>query len=341
MASADAQKRLGVLLSNLGTPASASVGDVRAFLDEFLSDPRVVHAPRWLWLPLLRKVILPRRAPRSAGLYAKVWSDAGSPLLAWSIAQRDALARELGDAFRVELGMRYGEPSLERGMALLSEQGCERALLLPLYPQYSDTTTGTTVERVRELEREGRVRLAWRSVASFHADAGYLAALAERARETLADNPVAHHVFSFHGLPESYVRRGDPYARECEATAHALARLLALDRGAWTLAYQSRFGPGRWLGPATKDVLAERAPRGERVAVVLPGFAADCLETLEEIGIGLAREFTARGGRELVVVPALNDHPRWIRALGELLRAEALGFERSGGRGASPERAGW
>ncbi|MBK7874851.1 MAG: ferrochelatase [Planctomycetes bacterium] len=310
----------GVLLSNLGTPASPSTADVQRFLDEFLSDPKVVRAPRWFWLPLLRRVILPRRAPRSAHAYAKVWSDRGSPLLAWSIEQRAAMQAELGDGYRVALGMRYGEPSLERGCAELEAQGVRELLLLPLYPQYSDTTNGTTIERVRELEAAGRVRVPWRAAPSFPDERGYIDALAVRTREHVR-GPVDHHVFSFHGLPERYVRRGDPYASECERTAAALARALDLGTERWTLAYQSKFGPGKWLGPATKDVLAEHARRGERVAVVLPGFAADCLETLEEIAIGLAEEFRAAGGRELVVVPALNAHPSWIRALATIVRA--------------------
>lgn len=311
----------GVLLSNLGTPASPSTEDVRRFLDEFLSDPKVVRAPRLFWLPLLRWVILPRRAPRSAHAYSKVWSERGSPLLAWSIEQRAALSRALGDRFRVALGMRYGEPSLERGLAELEAAGVEEALVLPLYPQWSETTNGTTIERVRELEAAGRVRLRWHAAPSFPDDPGYVRALATRAREH-ATGAIDHHVFSFHGLPESYVRRGDPYQSECERTATALARELGLADGSWTLAYQSRFGPGKWLGPATKDVLAEHARRKERVAVVLPGFAADCLETLEEIAIGLAEEFRAEGGRELVVVPALNAHPAWIEALASFVRAQ-------------------
>lgn len=319
MADSRANAPLGVLLSNLGTPTSPAPADVQRFLDEFLSDPKVVRAPRWFWLPLLRWVILPRRAPRSAHAYAKVWSERGSPLLAWSIEQQRALQAELGPHYRVALGMRYGEPSLDRGLGELAAAGAREVLLLPLYPQYSDTTNGTTIERARELaERRGGLR--WRAAPSFPDDPGYIAALAARASESVTGS-VDHYVFSFHGLPESYVRRGDPYAAECERTAAALARALGLDAGRWTLAYQSKFGPGKWLGPATKDVLAEHARRGERVAVVLPGFAADCLETLEEIAIGLAEEFRAAGGRELVVVPALNAHPSWIRALATLVRA--------------------
>jgi protoporphyrin/coproporphyrin ferrochelatase len=305
----------GVLLSNLGTPRSPDAADVAAFLDEFLSDPAVVRAPRWIWLPLLRRVILPRRAPRSAELYRSIWTAEGAPLLVHSRAQQAALQAHLGERFVVELGMRYGEPALAHGLELLASRGVRRAVLVPLYPQASGTTSGTTIARARELVAERFRGIELRSAPSFPEDELYIDALAELVVHACAGAAIDHHVFSFHGLPERYVRAGDPYASECERTARALAARLALTDGRWTLSYQSKFGPGRWLEPSTKSVLSELARARQRVAVCMPGFAADCLETLEEVGIGLARAFERESGHALVVVPALDEHPRWIEAL--------------------------
>ncbi len=306
---------LGVLLSNLGTPRSASAGDVQVFLDEFLSDPAVVRLPRWFWLPLLRRVILPRRAPRSAELYRAIWSAEGSPLLVHSRAQALALQARLGAGFAVELGMRYGEPSLAQGLERLAARGVRRCALLAAYPQFSETTSGTTIARAQELVARHAPGMELLALPSFPEDERYVEALARLVEASSAGRAIEHHVLSFHGLPERYARAGDPYPSECERTARALARRLGLRDGAWTLTYQSKFGPGKWLGPATAQVLAELASARKRVAVCMPGFAVDCLETLEEVGVGLAREFERTAGHPLVVVPALNEEPEWVEAM--------------------------
>lgn len=319
MSSSTERAPIGVLLSNLGTPRSPSVEDVAAFLDEFLSDPAVVKLPRFLWLPLLRRVILPRRAPRSAELYRSIWSAEGAPLLAWTRAQERALAARLGPGFAVELGMRYGEPSIGGALERLAARGARRVRVLALYPQFSGTTSGTTHARVSELRQRHAPNVELELLASFPDDELYVDALARRVEELASARAAAHHVFSFHGLPERYARAGDPYPSECERTARALAARLRLAPGSWTLAYQSKFGPGKWLGPSTAEVLERLARERVATAVSMPGFAADCLETLEEVGVGLARDFERESGRELVVVPALNDHPRWIEALARQL----------------------
>lgn len=326
MARADEVERddrapIGVLLSNLGTPASPSAKDVARFLDEFLSDPAVVRLPRWFWLPFLRRVVLPRRAPRSAELYASIWTGRGSPLMVNSVALRAALAEELGDRFRVELGMRYGSPSLEDGIAALERAGCRTIVLAALYPQSSTTTDGTTHARAEELVRARFDGVELVLLGAAPTDELYVDALTERVRSSAGDRVAGHHVFSFHGLPESYVRAGDRYPDACRATSEALATRLGLAPEEWTLAYQSRFGPTRWIGPETRAVVLELAKEHELVQVTMPGFAADCLETLEEIGARLGEEFAAVRGGTLVVTEALNAHPAWVRSLARRIRA--------------------
>lgn len=307
-----------MVLANLGTPRSPAVADVRAYLREFLSDPRVVRAPRAVWLPLLHGIVLPFRAPRSAELYAKVWGPRGSPLLANSLAQKEALQARLGPSFQVELGMRYGEPTLRSAIEALRRANCMRAVVVPMFPQYSHTTTGSVEDALRRIASSSANALRTTVVPPYFVEHAYVRAVAELVRTHLAGRAVGHTVFSFHGIPKSYVRAGDPYRDHCEATVRAVVAELGLAREDWSLVYQSRFGPQRWLEPLAEVRVPELAGRHPRVAVVLPGFTADCLETIEEIGIRLRDRFTAAGGEQLVVVPALNDSPAWIDALAEL-----------------------
>lgn len=311
----------GVLLANVGTPDGPDPGSVRRFLREFLSDKDVVAWPRFVWLPILHGIILPLRGRSSARLYRRIWTSAGSPLLVFSRAQRIALEARLGDEFRVALGMRYGTPSLEAAVEELTAAGCTRIVLLPLFPQTSLSTTGSVVSAVERIVRTRAAGVDLRTVPSFCEDAGYVRALAERVRVARAGTRIDHHLFSFHGLPEKGVERGDPYRGECERTARALARALDLPDASWTLAYQSRFGRG-WLGPQVDVVARTLAAPGANVLVTTPGFAADCLETLEEIGIRLRETFCAAGGSEMIVVPALNDAADWIETLARLVRVE-------------------
>ncbi len=311
---------IGVLLVNLGTPQSPAVVDVRRYLREFLSDPDVVQISRALWLPILYGVVLPFRSPKSARLYERIWTAAGSPLLVNSLRQRDRLATELGPSFHIALGMRYGAPSLSEAIDELVRAGCDRIVALPMFPQYSTTTSGSVVRAIaHDLEMRRRPPEIV-NIAPWHTNHGYIAALAARVHDAARDARIEHYVMSFHGVPASYVARGDPYREQCLATAQELARELGLADGRWSTVFQSRFGPQEWLRPYADEYVPELAARHKRVLLTTPGFAADCLETLEEIQLRLREQFLAAGGEDLVVVPALNDHPLWIQSLANLVR---------------------
>jgi ferrochelatase len=316
---ADPQPPTGVLYVNLGSPAAPTPAAVRAFLDEFLGDPLVVDANPLLWWLARKALVLPLRSRKSAALYRRIWSAEGSPLLVNSRRFAAGLARELGPAFRVVLAMRYGEPSLAAGLHELARAGCARVVLLTAFPQASGASTGTVERALARLlaGMEGAPRLV--VVPPYFADPGFVGALAARTREASPDGLAAHVVISFHGYPVRYVEAGDPYRDHCEATARALATALDLAPGAWTLAYQSRFGREPWLGPDTAEVVPARAAAQGRVLVCAPSFTTDCLETLEELGLRLRAACAARGG-ELLLVPCLNDDPAWVRAAGRLVR---------------------
>ncbi len=306
-----------VLLVNLGTPDAPTAPAVRRYLGEFLADPRVVALPRWLWLPLLRCVILPRRAPRVAHKYAAIWLPGGSPLEVHTRDLAQAVQQRL-PGLRVEHAMRYGNPALSAALARLRDEGCRRVLALPLYPQYSTTTTATVADVVERAQG-----IATRVAPDYHLDPQWVAAVADSIRaHWTAQGRGDHLLLSFHGLPQRVVDDGDPYARQCEASAQAVAVQLGLGAGEWTLSYQSRFGAGKWLQPATVDTLDALAARGVRkVDVACPGFAADCLETLEEIAIMLAGRFAERGGT-LRTVPCLNASPQHADAIAALAARE-------------------
>lgn len=300
-----------VLLVNLGTPDAPTAPAVARFLLEFLSDRRVVSLPRWLWQPILRRLVLPRRSRVVAHKYASVWLPGGSPLAVYTRALADAVQEQM-PGVHVDVGMRYGAPSLRAALERARARG-GRVVVLPLYPQYSTTTTETVADVVAD--SGGGVQF----VRDYHDDAGWVGAVADSIRAHRAAHGVGEHLLlSFHGLPQRVVDAGDPYQRQCEASARAIAAALGLGDGDWSLSYQSRFGAGRWLQPATQDVLDGLAARGVRtVDVACPGFAADCLETLEEIGIMLAERFGERGG-SLRVVPCLNDAPAHAGAIASL-----------------------
>ena len=302
--------RDSLLLVNLGTPEAPTAAAVARFLREFLSDRRVVALPPWLWQPILRLLVLPRRSPVVAGKYASVWLAGGSPLAVHTRALADAVQQRL-PGVHVEHAMRYGEPSLAATLARARRRG-GRIVVLPLYPQYSTTTTETVADVVGGGDGVQLVR-------DYHDDRGWVAAVADSIREHRRAHGAAEHLLlSFHGLPQRVVDAGDPYQRQCEASARAIAAALGLGDGDWSLSYQSRFGAGRWLQPATQDVLDQLAASGVRkVDVACPGFAADCLETLEEIGIMLAERFAEAGGT-LRVVPCLNDAPAHADAIAAL-----------------------
>ena len=301
-----------LVVANLGTPRAPDEAAVRAFLGEFLADPAVVDLPRWLWLPLLRGLILRRRPARVAAAYGAIWRRDGSPLAVETERIAAGLAARLGPEWEVVAAYRYGAPSAAGEVARLARSGAGRIVVLALFPQRTGATTGTLEEAVRRAaEREGAGgRLAF--VAPPCDGPGYVAALAARVREALPNGPDGFTLLtSFHGLPVRFDRReGGRYAAECRRTSEALRAALDWPRERTMVCYQSRFGPGRWLEPATDRTLAALPAQGTtRVAVATPGFVADGLETLEEIGIRGAETFAAAGGEAFVRVPAPADHP--------------------------------
>lgn len=306
-----------VLLVNLGTPAAPTPSAVRRYLGEFLSDPRVVQLPRLIWWPLLYGLILPLRSTRVARKYAAIWLADGSPLAVYTRSLAAAVQQRLPDA-QVTHAMRYGEPSLARVLAGLHSNASARVLVLPLYPQYSRTTTASITDVLADCRG-----LQTRALGDYHVDAGWVSAIAQSiGAHWQANGRGEHLLLSFHGLPQRVVDAGDPYALQCQASARAIARALELDDAQWTLAYQSRFGRERWLQPSTVDTLDALAARGvHAVDVACPGFAVDCLETLEEISIMLAERFAARGGT-LRYVPCLNASDSHADALAALAQRE-------------------
>ena len=311
----------GVLLVNLGTPDAPEPEALRRYLAEFLSDPRVVTLPRLLWLPLLHGLVLRTRPRKSAEAYARIWSNRGSPLLANTRALAERLTPALREALSMPvalaLGMRYGNPSLGSALATLKDAGVNRLLVLPLYPQYAAATSGSTLAAVSEcLQRlDWSPALEW--VHDYHDDPEYIAALAESVREHWAERGRGEKlIISFHGIPRQVSASGDPYARQCQATAALLAARLGLTDSQWQIAFQSRFGPAEWLKPYTDTLLKEYATQGlQRVDAICPGFAADCLETLEEIALRYTETFISAGGKELRYVKALNDREAHVRML--------------------------
>lgn len=307
-----------LLLVNLGTPEAPTPRAVRRFLAEFLHDHRVVQLTRWVWCPVLHFVILPLRGPRVAEKYAKIWMDGGSPLAVYT--QRLAQAVQARQPQRrVVHAMRYGGPSIAEVLAGLRAEGIQRATVLPLYPQYSTTTTASVVDALAAANAE----LELRTIEDYATDAGWVSAVAASIREyRVAHGAGRHLLFSFHGLPQRLADQGDPYPQRCEDSARAIAAALGLAAGEWSLSYQSRFGRERWLEPATASALDDLAARGvDAVDVVCPGFAVDCLETLEEVAIMLAARFAERGGR-LNYIPCLNDAPTHADALAALAERE-------------------
>jgi ferrochelatase len=329
---------VGVLLVNLGTPDAPTPAAVRRYLAEFLTDPRVVEIPPLAWRPLLHGVVLRTRPAKSAARYAAIWTKDGSPLAIHTHKQKVLLSGYLGQKLRalglpadhavVECAMRYGTPTIAGALERLRDAGCDRVLVVPLYPQYAASTTASVFDAVAAHARTLRRVPGLRFVDTFHDDPGYIGALAAVVNDHWTRHGQPEHlVLSFHGLPRRTLARGDPYHCLCQATARLLARELGLEARQWTLAFQSRFGRGRWLEPATADVLARLgAQRPRRVDVFAPGFVADCLETLEELAIEGKRTFQAAGGADFDVIACLNEHPRWIAALTDLVLANLQGW---------------
>lgn len=317
--------KTGVLLVNLGTPTAPEAAAIRRWLRQFLSDPRVIELPRIIWLPLLYGLILPLRPIKLVPRYRSVWTPRGSPLLANSRDQQGALQAALGADMPVALAMRYGVPDIESGISELERAGVTRIVVLPLYPQYSATTTASVFDAVFAALSMRRLMPEALTIRDYHDHPAYIAALAASVRAHWDVHGRGEHLLlSFHGLPQACVDQGDPYARQCETTAHLLAQALQLRDGEWTLAYQSRVGRAVWLAPYTDVLIAQLPARGVRqLDVICPGFAADCLETLEEVTQRYGELFTHSGGAALRYVTALNAQPSHIEMLRTLCRARS------------------
>jgi len=318
--------RVGVLLVNLGTPDAPDVASVRRYLAEFLSDKRVIEIPSIAWKPILHGIILRTRPKKSAHAYAQVWAEDGSPLAAITKRQTKGLQARLGDGVLVDYAMRYGKPGIASRIAALKEAGCERILLAPLYPQYCAATTATANDAAFAALAAMRWQPALRTLPPYHDDAAYIGALkADLEAQIAALTFVPERLLlSFHGMPERTLMLGDPYHCHCRKTARLLGQ--AMGR-AVDVAFQSRFGRAKWLQPATDDVLKAYPAQGvTRVAIAAPGFSADCLETIEELGIRGEEDFIAAGGTEFARLDCLNDRDQGMAMLDTLIRRELAGW---------------
>jgi len=321
--------RTGILLTNLGTPDAPTPDALRRYLREFLWDPRVVEEPRWKWWLILNGIILNTRPARSAAAYKSVWTEKGSPLMSHSLDQQAGLQGALGDRVHVELAMRYGNPSIASGLQALREKGCSHILVLPLYPQYSATTTGSTFDAVADELKAWRRVPELRMVSSYHDHPAYIAALAASVRRYWGEHGRPQRLLmSFHGIPQRYFDNGDPYPCLCRKTGRLLAEALELKEGEWLVSYQSRFGREPWVTPYTDETLKAWGAEGAgRVDVICPGFSADCLETIEEIGEENRGYFIEAGGGEYHYIPALNADKLHLKALAEIATAHLHGWE--------------
>jgi ferrochelatase len=327
-ASAD---KLGILLVNLGTPREPTRAAVRQFLAEFLSDPRVIEAPRWLWLPILHGVILQIRPQRSAHAYKQIWTPEGSPLLhhcqQLAVAMNKQLQASHGERICVEIGMTYGAPSIGSALAKLQAAGMQRLLVLPLYPQYSATSTGSVFDRVTAELQRWRWVPELRFINHYHDQPSYIAALSASIEAHWASHPRHHLLFSFHGLPRRYMLAGDPYYCQCLKTARLVAEQLDLLPDEWSLAFQSQVGREEWLRPYTDQLLIQYAASDrKRLTLACPGFAVDNLETLEEIAIRNRALFLEHGGESYDYVPALNASNAHVALLCELVERHIQGW---------------
>jgi len=323
--------RVGVLLVNLGTPDAPTAQALRRYLKEFLSDPRVVEIPKLIWWPILNLIILTVRPAKSAAKYASVWMPQGSPLRVYSEAQRDRLQaalREKSLDIEVELAMRYGQPSIQAGIDALKARGVTRMVVLPLYPQFSASTTATVFDKVYESLAQLRNPPALRLVRSFCDHPAYIAAWADQIRRYWQQHGRGDLLlFSFHGVPKRSLLKGDPYHCECHKTGRLIAEALGLAPHEWKLSFQSRFGRAEWLKPYTAESLESLPAQGvKRLDIACPGFISDCLETLEEIAMEGREDFMAAGGASYHYIPCLNDSPDAIAMLTSLVAQETAGW---------------
>lgn len=323
------RNHLGILLVQLGTPDAPTASALRPYLRQFLGDPRVIEVPRWKWSIILNLFILPFRPKQSAAKYARIWDPAtGSPLMHWTKRQTELLKLRFPDS-EVRFGMQVGNPSVASVVEDMIAKGVERVLVMPMYPQYSATTTASATDVLFQALQKPRRVPAVRIVPPYFEHRSYIDAMVRVIRDDLAKLAWTpdHYVLSFHGIPISYAQRGDPYATHVKRTTFRLIERLGWKRTDWTQSFQSLFGRERWLRPYTDETLARLAKADKKkVFVAMPGFTADCLETLDEIGNEARETFQHAGGDQLRACPCLNDHPAWIDAMEQIIREEGQGW---------------
>lgn len=311
----------GILLVNLGTPTAPTSTAVRRFLREFLSDPRVVSIPKPIWWVILNAVVLTRRPCPVAEKYAKIWMEEGSPLMVHSQSIADKLQQVLSKDFSVKLAMRYGEPSIKNQLREFKQQGVKKIMVLPLYPQYAESTTSSVFDAVTKELNTWRIVPDLTFISNYFDHPSYIAAIEQQIKTHWAKNGRAEKlIFSFHGLPKRRIKQGSPYQSQCEQTVDLVVQQLDLEPESWQLVYQSRFGREEWLQPYCDKTLAQLPQEGcKSVDVICPGFSVDCLETLEEIKITNKEIFLQAGGESFSYIPALNDSPMQIDLLSRLV----------------------
>ena len=326
---AGGRQKTGVLLINLGTPAAPTAAAVRPYLRSFLSDRRIVELPALLWQPLLRGVILPLRAKKSAANYAKVWFKEGSPLEVFTRRQCEGLQSRLPEDVAVAYAMSYSEPSIPSAIEALKAQGVGRLIVLPLYPQYAGSSSGAALDQVHDALKRQRNQMSLRTVSRFYDHPAYIGAQAAQICNYRAQHGSGGKLlFSFHGIPLRHERNGDPYQSECRHSARLIAAELGLGEQDYEVCFQSRFGPAKWLEPNTQQLIKQLAKKnaGGRIDIACPGFVADCLETMEEIAISGRELFHAAGGSDYHYIPCLNDNPDWLDALAQIVRENGAGW---------------
>lgn len=324
--------RIGVLVTNLGTPDAANTPALRTYLREFLSDPRVVEVPRLIWWLILNLIILRIRPRRSAAAYRTVWTERGSPLLYHTADQaegiRAALQQKYGDDVVVDFAMRYGNPSIRRGLQSLFDQGARKLVVLPLYPQYSAATTGSTFDAIAHDFTKRRWLPELRFVTHYHDNPAFIQAVANSIQRYWDEHGKPQKlILSYHGVPLKYLQKGDPYHCECHKTSRLVAEQLGLSKDEYMTTFQSRFGREEWLQPYTDETLKQLPEQGVKsIQVVCPGFSSDCLETIEEIGEENREYFMEAGGEHYAYIPALNATPEHVDVLVQLIESNLQGW---------------
>ena len=314
-------KNIGILICNLGTPDSYKYKDVRKFLNEFLSDHRVVEIPKIIWWFILNIFILTLRPLKSGKLYKSIWTKEGSPLMVFSKKLVTKLNLKSSKNIHYELGMRYGNPSIEKAMFNLKEKGCAKIIIMPLFPQYSGTTSGSVFDAVSKILRKWRWVPSISFINDYHNNKGYIRAIAESLKEKIRITKPEKIIFSYHGIPQRNIEEGDPYFYLCKKTTKLVTEELNIDKKFYKTTFQSRFGPDKWLMPYTSDVMKKLPKQGiKNILVIAPGFSMDCLETIEEINEENKSIFLNSGGKEFTYIACLNDSDNHIEFIQNIIK---------------------